>query len=78
MINAEDDNNIGRKIRTWFLSIKSRWSIRIIKYLSPFFVIYLRIKDSNGTSIFYCTTFGSRDDAKQKTGSGIYATEVTT
>jgi len=60
------------------LSIKSQGSIRTIKYLSPLFVIYMRIKDNNGTSVFYCMIFGSRDDAKQKTGSRIYVVKVTT
>lgn len=63
-MNSGEDNNIERQIRIWFLSIKSQWFIRIIKYLSPLFVIYLRIKDNNGTSVFYCTIFGSRDDGK--------------
>lgn len=60
MINAAEDTNIERKIRILILPIKSQCFIRIIKHLSPLFVIHLKIKDHYATSIFYCTIFGSR------------------
>lgn len=58
MINAVEDINTERK--NLVLSIKSQCFIRIIKSLSPLFVVHPKIKDHYTTSILYCTIFGSR------------------